>query len=106
MITESAPKQHADGGSAAQTRKGAAPLTWLLVASAILTTLFSGYSIWKRHLVEISNRTVTIATEYETAEALASAQGMDMPHALADLKAQGLSSVVLSEGYLGELIGA
>ena len=69
-----------------------------------LVAVLSLFSIWRRYRVESENRSVGIAAEYETVEALAGAQGLPVDGALRDLKAQGLSSVVLSEETIGGLI--
>ncbi|HWD40195.1 MAG TPA: DUF5693 family protein [Fimbriimonas sp.] len=76
----------------------------LIVASICLTVLLSGYSIWKRFQVEEQNRSVAIAADYESIEALASGQGMTMDKALEDVSAQGLNALVLSEDSIGGLI--
>ncbi|MEZ0326988.1 MAG: DUF5693 family protein, partial [Fimbriimonas sp.] len=75
---------------------------WLSVGLSVLLSL---YSIAKRHEVEAKNKAVAITAEYETVEALASAQGLSATAALENLKAQGLNSVVLSEETIGDLIG-
>jgi hypothetical protein len=78
---------------------------WLLPI-LILTAVVAAYSVNKRNRVENETRQTTIAVEYETVEALASAQGETVDQATNDLKAQGVSAVVLSEGYLGDLISS
>jgi hypothetical protein len=70
----------------------------------VLTLLVSLYSVHRRYVAEIENRTTALAVEYETVEALAAAQGVSTERALTDLKAQGVTSLVLSEGYLGDMI--
>lgn len=76
---------------------------WLLPA-ILLTALLSLYSISYRYKVEQRNKAVSIATEYENIESLAAAQGIPIEKALADLKLQGLQSVVLSEESIGDLV--
>ncbi len=74
-----------------------------VVASILITTLLSLYSIYKRHQVESANKAVSLTAEFENIEALASAEGIPIDKAFAQLKAQGLNSVVLSESFLSEL---
>jgi len=77
--------------------------TWLL-ASIILTTLLSSFSVYRRWQVESMNRAVSIAVEYDTVESLTASQGIPIEQGLVDLKAQGVNSLVLSEGTVGELL--
>jgi len=83
--------------------KAPAKLSYALVA-ACLAAILSAWSIHKRYEIESENRAVSLAAEYETIESLAAAQSLPMDRALVDLRAQGLSSVVLSEETIGELI--
>ncbi len=76
---------------------------WLL-PSILLTTLLSLCSISYRYRVEQHNKAISIATEYETIETLAAAKGVPIEQALANLKLQGLQSVVLSEESVGDLV--
>jgi hypothetical protein len=80
----------------------AVPL-WIY-ASIAVTALLSAYSVMIRHQVESKNRAVTLAVEFETIEALAASQSTPIDKALADLKAQGMSAVVLGEESIGELV--
>jgi len=50
------------------------------------------------------NRAVSIAVEYDTVESLTASQGIPIEQGLVDLKAQGVNSLVLSEGTVGELL--
>ena len=50
------------------------------------------------------NRAVSIAVEYDTVESLTAAQGIPIEQGLADLKAQGVNALVLSEGTVGEIL--
>ncbi len=68
--------------------------------------LLSAFSIRKRTEVEASNRSVAIAVEFETIEALAAGQGMPIQEALADCKTQGLRAIVISEETIADLIAA
>ncbi|AIE85037.1 DUF5693 family protein [Fimbriimonas ginsengisoli] len=77
---------------------------WLAMA-LLLPALFSLYSIYKRNQAESLNRATAFATEYETIEALAAAQGMPIDSAIEEMKGQGLNAVVLSEESVAELIG-
>lgn len=56
-------------------------------------------------MVEAKNKAVALAAEYDTVEALASAQDWTMDRALTDLKLQGVMALVLSEETVGDLIG-
>lgn len=79
-------------------------LSLWLPAALILSMLVSLYSVRARYNAEVANQTTALAVEYEVVEALAAAQGVTTEKALTDLKAQGVTSVVLSEGYLGDLV--
>ncbi len=70
-----------------------------------MTALVSGYCIYKRTQVEALNKATSMAVDMETVESLAASQGKPVPEALADLKAQGVNAVVLSEETIGDLIG-
>lgn len=76
---------------------------WLLPCIAV-TALLSSYSIFLRHKVEAQNKAVTLAVEYETVESLAASKGDPIEEALANLKAQGVGAVVLSEETVSDLI--
>jgi len=76
---------------------------WLLPC-ILLTALISGYSISKRVQVESRNKATSMAVEMETVEALAASEGKTVPQALADLKAQGVNAVVLSEESVADLM--
>jgi hypothetical protein len=77
---------------------------WLAIA-LLLPALLSLYSIYKRNQAESLNRATAFATEYETVEALAAAQGVPIDRAIEEMKGQGLNAVVLSEESVAELIG-
>lgn len=70
----------------------------------VLPALLSLFSIYKRHQAESLNRATAFAVEYETVESLAAAQGVPMERAIADLKAQGVNALVLSEESVAELL--
>lgn len=73
-------------------------------AVAFLAAALSLFSILKRNQVETQNRSVAMAVEMENVQALAAAQGIDVPQALQILKQDGLQSVVLSEEGLSQLV--
>lgn len=75
-----------------------------LIAAIVLSAVFSLFSVYRRWQVENANRAVSIAVEYDVEEGLASAQGVPIERGIADLKAQGVNALVLSEGTIGELI--
>ena len=72
--------------------------------AACLAALLGLWSIHKRYEIESENRKVSLAAEYETVESLAASQSMGVADALKTLHEQGLTSVVLSEQTVGELI--
>jgi len=76
---------------------------WIWAVAAV-TALLSLYSIYKRHQAESENRAVAIAVEMDNVQALAAAQGMTVPDALATLKKQGLQAVVLTEDSIGSMV--
>lgn len=78
------------------------PVLWWL--AVLFPAMLASYSIALRHRVESLNKAVTIAVEADAAQALASSQGIALEYALANLKAQGLRAVAVSEETLGELI--
>jgi len=73
-------------------------------ACAALTALLSLYSIYKRHQVESENRSVSLAVELDNVQSLAAAQGITVEQALGILKQDGLTSVVLTEDSISQLI--
>lgn len=75
-----------------------------VAASLALTTLFSGFSLYKRHQVESENRAVGIAVEYQTIQTLAHGAGLTTLEGMKRLKGAGLGYVVLGEDSLGELL--
>lgn len=77
---------------------------WLLPCIA-LTAVISIYSILQRHRVESLNKATTLAVEFETVELLAASDGTPINKALENLKAQGVSAIVLSEETVAEMIG-
>lgn len=83
--------------------KSPGKLSYALIA-ACLAAILSLWSIHKRNEIESENRTVSLAAEYESVESLAAAQAMTIQQALAQLHVQGLTSIVLSEETVGELI--
>lgn len=78
---------------------------WLWV-SVVIAGLLSLLSLSFRYRIETANRSVSLAAEYEVVESLASGQAWTVDRALGDLRAQGLTSLVLSEETIGELISA
>ncbi len=82
------------------------PLPLWLPIVLVLTAIVAIYSVHRRNAVENENRSTAIAVEYETVESLAAAQGVSVETALTDLKAQGVTSIVLSEGFLGDLVSS
>lgn len=71
----------------------------ILVAAAL-----SLLSLSRRYTVEQANKDVAICVEMDTVSAMAAAEGKTLDRALGDLKLQGVSAVVLSEEYAGELV--
>lgn len=76
---------------------------WLLPSIA-LTVVLSGYSIAKRHSVESRNKAVMIAVDFDTVESLAASNGTAIHKALENLKAQGVTAIVLGEENVSDLI--
>jgi hypothetical protein len=76
---------------------------WLLPSIA-LTVALSGYSIAKRHSVESRNKAVMIAVDFDTVESLAASNGTPIHEALENLKAQGVTAIVLGEENVSDLI--
>jgi len=76
---------------------------WLLPSIA-LTVALSGYSIAKRHSVESRNKAVMIAVDFDTVESLAASNGTPIHKALENLKAQGVTAIVLGEENVSDLI--
>jgi hypothetical protein len=74
---------------------------WAFLVAAVG---LSAVSVWQRHRVEAANKTVGMAVEFETVDSLASAQGKDLTEALKNLKAQGLTHVVLGEETLADML--
>ncbi|HTQ10951.1 MAG TPA: DUF5693 family protein [Fimbriimonadaceae bacterium] len=77
-----------------------------LIASILVTAVLSFVSIYRRYRVEEHNRAVSIAVEYETIESFGAAQRLTVDQSLTQLKSQGLSSVVLSEEYVFDLVNS
>ena len=77
----------------------------LLVASLLLATVLSLFSVSKRYAVEKENRSLALATEIDTIDSLGAAAGLSPEAALTRLKAAGLNAVVLGDGSVGELAG-
>ncbi len=75
----------------------------LLIASLLLATVLSLYSVSKRHAVETANRSLALATEIDTIDSLGAAAGLSPEAALQHLKTAGLNAVVLGDGSIGEL---
>ncbi len=71
---------------------------------AAITAIVSLYSISRRYNVEQENRSVSVAVEMDTVQALAASQGETIDQALQALKQNGLESVVLSEDNVATLI--
>lgn len=76
---------------------------WLIWA-ILLPALLALYPVFQRHRVEARNKATAIVTEYETVEALAAAEGLELAAAIDRLKAAGLNGLVLSEETVGDLI--
>ncbi len=72
--------------------------------ACLAVVLLSGFSIRKRTEVEASNRSVAIAAEFETIEALSAGQGIPISQALASLKLQGLRALALNEETIADLV--
>lgn len=77
----------------------------LLLASLLVATLLSLFSIYRRFQVETLNRAVALATEIDTVESLGASAGLSAAEAIARLKPNGLNAVVLGEETIGELAG-
>ncbi len=77
----------------------------LLIASLLLATALSLFSISKRYAVETENRSLALATEIDTVESLGAAAGLSPAEALARLRTAGLNAVVLGDDNIGELSG-
>lgn len=75
-------------------------------AFVLLTALSSLASLYFRHRVEDRNRAVALAADIDTVQALAASQGLDLVQGLRDLKAHGLTTVVVPEEYVAELLGS
>jgi hypothetical protein len=75
-------------------------------ASVLAVLILAAYSIRKRTEVEASNRSVSIAAEFETIEALAAGEGMPIQDAISDCKANGLRALVINEETVADLISA
>ncbi len=78
---------------------------WLPIV-LILSAVVALFSVHRRYEAEVENRSTAIAVEYETVESLAAAQGVTVQRALEDLKAQGVNAIVLSEGFVGDLVSS
>jgi hypothetical protein len=76
---------------------------WLLPSIA-LTVALSAYSIAKRHSVESRNKAVMISVDFDTVESLAASNGTPIHEALENLKAQGVTAIVLGEENVSDLI--
>jgi len=81
--------------------RGIPAYVWLALAAVVL---LSAFSIRKRTEVEAENRSVALAVEFESIEALAAGQGIGIDQALRDSQANGLRALVLNEETVGELI--
>ncbi len=79
--------------------------SWVWVA-VLCTAIVAGVSVYRRNQVESANRATELSAEYESVEALAAGQGIPIDKAIEDLKAQGLTTLVISEESVGETIAA
>lgn len=75
---------------------------WLL-ASIALTLIAATYSSFQRNVVESENRTVALATEFDTVQSLAASQGVTVADAIKELKGQGLTAIVLTEDNIADM---
>jgi hypothetical protein len=73
-------------------------------AAILVPALISLFGIYRRNHVEARNRSVTIATEIETIESLATAQGLSVDQAIRQLQQRGLNGVVLGEETVNDLL--
>jgi hypothetical protein len=78
------------------------PPAWIYLC-VFLTSAVSLASMYYRHKEEQGNRTVAIAAEYDTVQALAASQSLTPEEGLAELKRNGLTAVVIPEQYVSEL---
>ena len=76
-----------------------------LLAALLAATLLSLFSIYRRWQVESENRSLTLATEMDTAESLGASAGLSPAQSLQRLRKAGLNAVVLGDGSIGELSG-
>jgi Family of unknown function (DUF5693) len=79
--------------------------SWVYVA-AIASLLVASFSVYRRYQAETANRATELASEYETIEALAAGQGISIDDAIESLKAQGLTTLVINEETIGEMISS
>lgn len=77
---------------------------WLLPC-VLLTAILSLVSISMRVRVEQANQATTLAVEMDTVMGLAAAEGKSLPEAFTNLKAQGVTGVVLGEETIADLAG-
>ena len=77
--------------------------SWIYVAT-VAVFLVASFSVYRRYQAETANRATEIAAEFETVEALAAGEGIDIDSAIDKLKAQGLTSLVVNEETIGEMI--
>jgi hypothetical protein len=73
-------------------------------AAILVPALLSLFGLYRRHRVEARNHAVAIATEIETIEALATAQGLTVDQATRRLQERGLNAVVLGEETVTDLL--
>lgn len=75
-----------------------------LYASFLLTALLAGYSMFLRFQVESRNKAVAIVAEGDTVATLAATKRISLEQALGQLKAAGLTGVVLPEEFISDLV--
>lgn len=73
-------------------------------AAILVPALISLFGLYRRNHVEARNRSVAVATELDTIESLATAQGLPVDEAIKRLQDQGLNAVVLGEETVNDLI--
>ena len=75
-----------------------------LYASFLITALLASYSLFQRFQVESRNKAVGLVAEADTIQSLAATKGISFDAALGQLKAEGLTGIVLPEESIGDLI--
>jgi|CXWL01.1.fsa_nt_gi MFS family permease len=75
-----------------------------IIASCILCSGLTGYSLLLRYKAESLNKAVSLVAEADQIEALGAAEGLDFEEALAIMSKRGLNGVVISEETIGQLL--